>query len=259
MTGGATILVGNDDIISIKVNPVNGVIPIGNVTIISKNVNKRVKLDDNGEATYNIGADLPSGVHDVYVEYTGDVNFNKVNTTIKSMYTVINVIYVNASEGDDENGNGSSENPFKSIKKAFSLMKGNGTIVLNGIFKGSDNIGLTYSSSKMIDVDIIGNDAVIDAEMTRTSMFTINKVNVRFINLTFNNSAASSSTYGSLINVVDADSLDIINSTFTNIYEQNGKSAAIYLKDWDVSLNITNSHFDNVVSHHSGGPGIKQC
>lgn len=253
VTGGATILVGNDDIISIKVNPVNGVIPSGNVTIVSKNVNKTVKLDDNGEVTYNIGVDLPSGVHDVYVEYTGDVNFNKVNTTIKSMYTVIGVIYVNATEGDDENGDGSSENPFKSIKKAFSLMKGNGTIVLNGIFKGSDNIGLTYSSSKMIDVDIIGNDAVIDAEMTRTSMFTINKVNVRFINLTFNNSAASSSTYGSLINVVDADSLDIINSTFTNIYEQNGKSAAIYLKDWDVSLNITNSHFDNLVSHHSGG------
>lgn len=252
-TSDAKVVIGDDAIVYIKVNPINGVIPTGNVTVKVQDFIKELPLDKDGQTSYNVGEWLVKGSNDVEIIYNGDVNYKTISENLISLFNVTDIVYVNATVGDDENGDGSSENPFKSIKKAFSLMKGNGTIVLNGIFKGSDNIGLTYSSSKMIDVDIIGNDAVIDAEMTRTSMFTINKVNVRFINLTFNNSAASSSTYGSLINVVDADSLDIINSTFTNIYEQNGKSAAIYLKDWDVSLNITNSHFDNVVSHHSGG------
>ena len=249
VTGGATILVGNDNIISIKVNPVNGVIPTGNVIIVSKGINKTVTLDENGEATYNIGADLTGGVHDVYVEYNGDVNFNKLNTTIESMYTIVNVLYVDADEGDDENGTGFAEKPFKSIKKAVSLLKGNGTIVLNGLFTGSDNVGLTYSSSKMIDVDIIGNGAVIDAEMPGTSLFTFNKVNVRFINVTFNNLSSISTTYGCLVNVADADYLDFINSTVNNIFVQNGKSGAIYLQDYDVKLTISNSKFDNLVSY----------
>lgn len=257
VTGGATIFVGNDNIISIKVNPVNGVIPTGNVTIVSKDINKTVTLDNNGEATYNIGADLTDGVHDVYVEYNGDINFNKLNTTIESMYTIVNVLYVDADEGDDENGTGFADKPFKSIKKAINTLNGNGTIVLKGLFTGSDNIGISLSKSKMMNIDIVGNDAVIDAEMTRTSMFTINKVNVRFINVTMINPASASTTnptYGCLVNVADADYLDIINSTITDIYVQNGKSGAIYLQDYDVKLSILNSKFDHLESN--GGFGL---
>ena len=254
--GGATIFVGNDNIISIKVNPVNGVVPTGNVTIVSKDINKTIILDKNGEATYNIGADLPDGVHDVYVEYDGDVNFNKLNTTIESMYSVINVVYVDADKGDDENGTGFADKPFKSIKKAINTLNGDGTIVLKGVFTGSDNIGISLSKSKIMNIDIVGNDAVIDAEMTRTSMFTINKVNVRFINVTMLNPASAATTnptYGCLINVADADYLDIINSTISNLYVQNGKSGAIYLQDYDVKLTILNSKFDHLESNVRSG------
>ena len=166
----------------------------------------------------NVGEWLVKGSNDVEITYNGDVNYKTISETLTSAFNVTDIVYVNATVGDDENGDGSGENPFKSIKKAFSVLKGNGTIVLNGLFKGSDNVGLTYSSSKMINVDIIGNDAVIDAEMPETSLFTFNKVNVRFINVTFNNLSSISTTYGCLVNVVDADYLDFINSTVNNMF-----------------------------------------
>ncbi|WP_458454359.1 Ig-like domain repeat protein [Methanobrevibacter sp.] len=252
VTGAAMIFVGNDGIVSIKVNPVNGVTPSGNVTIKSSNVDEIIPLD-NGEATYNLGARLPCGVHDVFVEYNGDVNFNKVNTTVNAMFDVSNVIYVNATSGSDEEGTGFADKPFKSIKKAWSVINGDGKIILNGLFTGSDNIGLALSKSNMINVDIIGENAIIDAEVTRVTVFTITKANIRFINLTFNNSAASDSTSAALIDVIDADSLDIINSTITNVMVQNGNKGTIYLTDYDARLTIANSIFDNVLAHKNGG------
>ena len=248
-TSETIVFVGGDAMVYIKVTPVNGVIPTGNVTVKVNGLSEELNLDNNGQTSYNVGEWLVKGSNDVEITYNGDVNYKTISETLTSAFNVTDIVYVNATVGDDENGDGSGENPFKSIKKAFSVLKGNGTIVLNGLFKGSDNVGLTYSSSKMINVDIIGNDAVIDAEMPETSLFTFNKVNVRFINVTFNNLSSISTTYGCLVNVVDADYLDFINSTVNNMFVKNGKSGAIYLQDYDVKLTISNSKFDNLASY----------
>ena len=251
-TTGANVFIGNDAIVYIKVNSTNGVIPTGNVTVKVGEFSEDVILDRNGQTSYNVGKWLVKGLNDVEVTYNGDVNYKTISQTLTSVFDVTDTVYVNATEGDDENGDGSSENPFKSIKKAFSFMKGDGNIVLNGLFKGSDNIGLTLTGSNMINVNIIGNDAIIDAEITSVTVFKFNKVNAKIINLTINNSA-SYQNHGALFDIVNADSLDLINSTFTNMYVRNGKWGAIYIEDDNMVLNISNSTFIHCESNFDDG------
>ncbi|WP_407420898.1 Ig-like domain repeat protein [Methanobrevibacter sp.] len=191
--------------------------------------------------------DLAVGRNTLEVIYSGDEKYNKVKTTVtvKVKRNLTDVIYANASTGSDEFGNGSKENPVKTIYKAMTLAGDNGTVVLTGNFKGNQNTEL-YLSSYINNVTFIGMDgAVIDGEH-RHFIISITDGQFTFVDLTFKN--AYSSGYGAAL-INQAGYLTVEDCTFTDNIAQG--SAAI---DNTAILFVTNSTFtDNIASVYDGG------
>lgn len=132
------------------------------------------------------------------------------------------VIYVNGSNGSDDNDGLSWETAKLSIKNATGTVNTNGTInIANGTYTGENNTNITIGRN----MNIIGqsqNETIIDGKNINW-IFTINpRINVTFLNLTFANGNA---TYGGAI--YNQGNLTINNCTFTgNTASTNG--GAIY-------------------------------
>ena len=116
----------------------------------------------NGEATiqyfgFKNGTHSLGGVWDN--EFTNDTNY--VNGTIivelKPMLDNI-TLYVSDSRGDDENGNGSYDNPFKTIETAINKGTALSPVVvvnvLEGTYAGEGNVNLKVPTG--IDITILG-------------------------------------------------------------------------------------------------------
>ena len=148
------------------------------------------------------------------ITYTGDEKYNEIQTSVTVFVKrdLSNAIYANASTGSDINGDGSKENPVKTIAKALSLVNEDGIIVLTGNFKGNGNTGI-YLSSYINNITFIGmEDTVIDGGHT-SILFSITDGYFTFENITFKN--AYSSGYGAAI-INQAGMIVVEDCTFTD-------------------------------------------
>ena len=184
------------------------------------------------EGTYSIMANVDNEMQTVSVIVVGDAE-------------VKNVIYVNSSNGDDKFGDGSINNPVKTIARAYSLVEENGTIIMNGYFTGNGNTKLGISSY-INNITFIGvNNTVIDGEH-KNWIFSISDGIFTFVNTTFQN--AYYAGYGAAI-TNQAGYLFVENCTFTSNVAQ-GSSAI----DNTGYLVVIGSKFaDNIATVYDGG------
>ncbi len=176
---------------------------------------------------------------------TVDNELQSVSVTVIGDAEIKSIIYVNSSNGDDRLGDGSKENPVKTIARAIALVEENGTIIMNGVFKGNGNIRLGIASS-INNITFVGvNNAIIDGEH-RYWIFSITDGTFTFENLTFQN--AYYAGYGAAIKN-QAGYLYVKNCTFNDNIAQ-GSSAI----DNTGYLVVIDSDFNrNIATVYDGG------
>lgn len=162
------------------------------------------------------------------------------------------VVYVSVN-GNDENGNGSFNNPYATIANAIAKSAGNvynlKVYLLDGIYSGAGNTNISLPSSMNIQIAAIGSKVIIDG--SGSNWFAANERSIsgfKYVlsNLTLINFKAKSTGYkkenniGVISNYAD---LTIDNCIFKNII---GSS----ISNYDLAnLKVINSSF--VDSKHS--------
>jgi len=171
--GGQYSIKIDDDVVATYVNSVNGNIQ----TTVSK-------ILENGEHILSIDSD------DLIVT-PGIVNVNVTRN--------FNNYYV-SPQGDDENNNGSKNNPFKTIKKAITQGFSEGEYVnvylLEGNYTGTGNTNVDISSLKsagIVNIYGIYNKTIIDGLGTSTG-FTLGTIDVNFYNVTIKRLKSTAAT-----------------------------------------------------------------
>ncbi len=150
-------------------------------------------------------------------------------------------------DASDERGDGSSQNPFKSLEHAINSSKNDSTIYLNnGEYVGDNNINITIDKS----ITIIGKSTqhtIINAEscgrlfnVTSTSRLTL--INVTLLN------GFSSGNGGSIY--CDGGEINIRNCIIKNSSAE--KNGGVIYNNFG-RLNIENSNFINNSAYEYGG------
>lgn len=163
------------------------------------------------------------------------------------------VVYVSVN-GNDENGNGSFNNPYATIANAIAKSAGNvynlKVYLLDGIYSGAGNTNISLPSSMNIQIAGIGSKVIIDG--SGSNWFAANERSIsgfKYVlsNLTLINFKAKSTGYkkenniGVISNYAD---LTIDNCIFKNI-------AGSSISNYDLAnLKVINSSF--VDSKHLG-------
>ncbi|MBF4469426.1 MAG: Ig-like domain repeat protein [Methanobrevibacter arboriphilus] len=149
----------------------------------------------NGEATLNANELLSNGVYVISGSSTSYPNI--ANGTLNVNLNVVPSVYYVSPNGDDTNGNGSIDAPFKTLKKAIDTGFANGVYVtvylLDGVYSGEGNLNLTLGDY-LGNLDIIGlnyNKTIINGNGAGLLFnfglnLRVNLVNLTVIN--FNNS-----------------------------------------------------------------------
>ena len=154
-----------------------------------------------------------------------------------------NTIYIDSEKGTDD-GNGSYNNPVKSISEGLNMINNGGTIYLSGKFSGEGNYNLTLDNTTN-NIKFIGNHAIIDGNFTN-SFAVINNGIYSFEDISFINhlKKGDGDEFGGVIYNIDGD------LTFTNcLFENNsilgvnrGNGGAI---DNSGELTVINCIFNN--------------
>ena len=217
------------------------------------------KLLDNGDYTI-------SGTQAYSSENVFDVTVVNGTATVDYDHSPAEVWV--SPNGDDTNGDGSQSNPFLTLKHALD----NGTAstvdltvhVMDGLYNGTSNIGLSYSNVGKITIvgESYGN-VVIDAEHAKSgwsgaSIFTFGQnLEATLINLTFINcdgNPVSAYTLTMMGNVVINSGTIRVQSggdgaVIDNLKVINGTAQAINA----YNLALTNSLFENCDGKTSTG------
>ena len=164
-------------------------------------------------------------------------------------YAPLNKVYVNSVSGSDTANDGTYLKPFLTIQKAINSVATNGTIVLNGTFKGEGNTNLTISNSLTITSE---TGSTIDGEKTN-QLANIASGNVTLSNLNLVNGYVKGN--GGAI-AIASGLLTINNVTFTNNTNAYGDTSskfggALYSNTANVS--IIDSKFINNTGYDNGG------
>ncbi|ADC47576.1 adhesin-like protein [Methanobrevibacter ruminantium M1] len=215
--------------------------------------------DNNGVAMISIKKLLENGEYVI----SGTQSYSEINpfgVNVKNATARVNYDHSSlevwvSTDGDDGSGNGSEDNPFKTLRKALDYGTAsavNLTVhVKNGIYNGDDNRDLSYST--LGKITIVGesySNVVIDGENITKSIFAFSStLDVTLINLTLINCPST------LINAYTLSMMDniVINSgtiraqtgnngvTIDNLRVINGTDQAIT----GYNLRLTNSRFEN--------------
>jgi len=136
-----------------------------------------------------------------------------VKTATLSISPLENIDVYVSPDGDDENGDGSKNNPYKSIEKGLT----EATKAINGNLYVKNGV---YNITKSFDVDAAGNFSIIAYEgnvtfdMGNNNCFATVKGNVSIYNVTFiNGYSTSTSTLRSLFS---GETLKLVGCSFIN-------------------------------------------
>lgn len=237
-----TIFVNVTDIREGDIAKITVILPFnatGNVTLNSTVKNDTYKVHNNliinaAVANFQI-SDLTKGTYTVHVNYTGDKRFNPIagqaTFNVKTR-ALLDIAYASEA-GNDIDGNGSYNNPFKTIQTAIDCLNEKGEIILLTDAKGDGNRKINANKS----FTIIGNGHAIDAEEF-TQILTIGEgAYVKLENITVKNGyGAAEST------ITNNGDLTAINCKFTQNSISMGSGGVIYNNG---NLNIKDSEFTN--------------
>lgn len=211
-----------------------------------------IKLLNNGDYTLN-------GTY-YYSENPYEVNVKNATLHVDFDHDPLELWVSN--EGNDTTGNGSENNPFKTLKYALNYGFEN-TIDLtihmkDGIYTGSDNKDLSYSNvGKLTIFGESYRNTIIDAENTKNIFNFGEYLDVTLTNMTLKNTSRNVITayilkiYDSIIEHVDSlnggysDTSKIIfnNLTYTNSGEIYIYNAEIYNSEFKNCNNTKNNCF----------------
>lgn len=162
----------------------------------------------------------------------------------------LDIIYVDAAEGNDETGNGNETNPVKSLDVAMNIntyLGGGKTIILK---EGTYNIS-TYTIKN--DVTVIGEDpskVTISQPSGNKGMFIINEgLNVEFNNITFANAYTTVMPYGAVFSNYYVSTLVLNNSVF---HDNKGWYGGVINNNDQGTVIIDNCDFHNNSGYYAG-------
>ena len=160
------------------------------------------------------------------------------NQMLENNYTFevpMNEIYVSTT-GDDENGNGSLENPFKTINRALIIADEEGAIIY--MAAGTyDYIDYVAINNRILTITSYNGEAIID-RTTYYDVFNIgNGAEVSINGLSFKNGY---NKYSSRSAIKNYGTLTITNCLFTN---GTGGGFGEYIENSGGHLEVYNSHF----------------
>jgi len=181
-----------------------------------------------------------NGVHSVSAILEGSYDITVKNATLNfSIPNLLHDIYISA-EGNDDTGEGTSENPYASFTKAFSVAESLGAkihVMSNYTFHRKISI------SGIIDITILGETSDINFKDCSGTVFYVNSdVTANFVNIKFSDN--KNGRY-QLLEINSGGSSSLINCTFeNNVISTVGSSFFIFANLAD-ELNLINCKFIN--------------
>ena len=219
-------------------NPING----GTVYFIINGIlNKSNSTNASGIATYTFTKLFDDGLY-VVSGYVGSENLTSVRTAIINVSIDRSpVTYYVSNSGDDDTGDGSQDNPFKTIKKAinqgFAVSIYPTIMIMEGTYTGVGNTNLSFSDLGILNIIGVYNKTIIDGESSNWGFRFGDYIQSNIVNMTFNNCNSSDYNYYSAIYAFGVT--NIINCIFEN---NNGPYS---LLDLYYGSKIINSTFIN--------------
>ena len=196
----------------------------------------------NGKASINYNPNIYSGI--ITVNVTAD------NANMSTNITVTNRIIYVSTTGNDTTGDGSQNNPYRTISQAILMVSPNGTInIANGQYTGTSNTKITMNKNMTIQGQS-ETGTIINGTGTNWIFNIQTGTNVVINNLTLTN--AINTNYGGAI--YNDGGLTIENSTFTGNSAPHGLGGAIY--NYDGALTVDNSTFTNNNASEGAGGAI---
>ena len=167
-----------------------------------------------------------------------------------------NTVYIDSEKGNDD-GNGSYNNPVKSISEGLNLINEGGTIYLNGKFTGEGNYNITLDN-RTNNIKFVGNHATIDGNFTNSFAVITNGI-YSFEDISFINhlKKGDGDEFGGVIRNIDG-SLTFTNCLFENnkVFGTNrGNGGAI---DNSGELSLINCIFNNNSVNISNSSGFRK-
>jgi len=208
---------------------------VADILIVSNNDPIKLKTDDK--------IAIGSLVDNLTIE-------NESESKLKDMN--LEEVYVSI-DGDDNNGDGSWKNPYKSIEQAIEKCSENGIIYLSaGEYKGDKNRNI--SIDKAITIKGEGEDnTIINGEDIARIFLMNSSASLTLINLTITNgfeAPGEQIPYGGGINNIGGN-LTLINTTIKNC-DGNTYGGAIYQKGGSLTL-INSTIQNNTADFYAGG------
>lgn len=206
----------------------------------------------NSEDDYCIYIDSRS--NNTYVIYNYLVSDNNTKTANEAVFFKDSKVYENipceiyiSTKGSDEYGNGTKENPYRTLKYAISKSFNNGYIYL----EDGDYFENDILISKNITISAVNRDKVI-INLNKHRLFTINNnTNLTIKQLVFTNGNSINGTVffnNGILNIIDSKFINntAINANKTEVSGFGGVSTNYG------DLNIINSTFKNNLAHKGG-------
>ena len=207
-------------------------------------LNQTNSSNASGIATYTFTKLFDDGLYAVS-GYLGYENITTVKTGVINVTINRNpVTYYVSNSGDDDFGNGSQENPFKTIKKAIDEGFANSIyptiMIMEGTYKGIGNTNLSFSDLGILNIIGVYNKTIIDGESINAGFKLGTYIQSNIINMTFINCSPTDS-FGAAA-VYASGFANITNCIFKN----NSRQTVLYMSGGG---NVINSTFiDNNVT-----------
>ncbi|MCC7561768.1 MAG: Ig-like domain-containing protein [Methanobrevibacter arboriphilus] len=252
--------------------------------IINGVLNQTNTTNASGIATYTFTKLFDDGLY-VVSGYVGYENITTVKTGVINVTINRNpVTYYVSNNGNDDSGNGSQDNPFKTIKKAidqgFAVSIYPTIMIMEGTYTGVGNTNLSFSDLGILNIIGVYNKTIIDGEFINAgfkfgSYIQSNIINMTFINCSptdYNFAAAIyASGFANITNCIFKNNSrqtvlglygggNVINSTFI---DNNETSLYMYGGLIENSSFINNSAYRGIAGMPSTGSGhtfiVKNC
>ncbi|WP_409200921.1 right-handed parallel beta-helix repeat-containing protein [Methanobrevibacter sp. DSM 116169] len=133
-----------------------------------------------------------------YINDDGSILYQNGTVIVELIMPLNNyTVWVSDNGGNDITGNGSYENPFKTIQKALEhayTMSRNITVqIMEGNYNGIGNTEISLNNNVMLTfIGLDVNNTIIDGENINKFFIITSKNNIYFYNLTFKNGFTSS-------------------------------------------------------------------
>ncbi len=210
--------------------------------IINGILNKSNSTNAGGIATYTFTNLFDNGLY-VVSGYCGSENATSVKTGLINVNINRNpVTYYVSNNGDDDTGNGSETNPFKTIQKAinqgFAVSIYPTIMIMEGTYKGVGNTNLTYSDLGILNIIGVYNKTIIDGEYNNWGLYLGDYIQANIFNMTYINCNSSGDNYYALISAHGITNI-------TNCIFENNNNVYYGFMDLAYGSKIINSIFRN--------------